>query len=35
MPTELKLESYQYMGEENPYANEEESDLEESEDEEF
>ena len=33
MPSQLKLESYQYMGQETPYANEEESDLEESDDE--
>ena len=35
MPMEFKLESYQYMGQETPYANEEESEIEESDDEEI
>ena len=35
MPMELKLEPYQYMGQETPYANEEDSDIEESDDEEM
>ena len=32
---DLKLEPYQYFGQQTPYANEEESDIEESDDEEF
>lgn len=35
MPMDLKLEPYQYLGQQTPYANEEESDIEESDDEEF
>ena len=35
MPKALELESHQYMGQETPYANEEDSDIEESDDEEI